>query len=72
MERGKRPLRILIGAACAAFILLMRPLTPGMIVGTAIIGVGALAVLELLSRPAPVPTRSAPSTSEDLSKEIRA
>ncbi|PRB10899.1 hypothetical protein CQ047_05345 [Microbacterium sp. MYb72] len=72
VERGKRPLRILIGAACAAFILLMRPLTPGMIVGTAIIGVGALAVLELLSRPAPVPTRSAPSTSEDLSKEIRA
>jgi hypothetical protein len=51
LHRWRGPLRLAIGAACAAFILLIRPITPGIALWTAALGMGAVIVLELLSRP---------------------
>ncbi|MFB7845176.1 hypothetical protein [Microbacterium sp. NPDC056052] len=51
LYRWRGPLRLVIGTACAAFILLVRPITPGIALWTAVLGVGAVIVLELLSRP---------------------
>ncbi|MCI2958705.1 hypothetical protein MN032_13465 [Agromyces atrinae] len=45
------PLRVVVGLGCAAFLVLARPLTPGEIIGTAIVGGVLVAILELVSRP---------------------
>lgn len=47
----RTPLRFAIGVVCAAFLFVLRPLTPGTIIWIAVIGIGAVIVLELLSRP---------------------
>ena len=64
----RKPLRVAIGAVCAAFILIVRPLTPGTILWTVILGLAAVGLLELLSRPRaeaapaePVRTQEAPA-----------
>ncbi|QYM76850.1 hypothetical protein [Leucobacter luti] len=44
-------LRFLVAAAAAALLLLVRPLTPGLIVWTAVTCALVIAVLALLSRP---------------------
>ncbi|MHC9046845.1 hypothetical protein ACYX8G_19850 [Microbacterium saperdae] len=44
-------LRIIVGAACAAFLLTNRPVTPGMIAWTAVCAFAIIAFLELVSRP---------------------
>lgn len=51
LARWRRPLRFCIGAACAAFVLFVRPVTPGMTFWLTVIGIGAVITLELLSRP---------------------
>lgn len=51
LYRWRQPVRVLIGAGCAAFILFVRPLSPGMIVWTGLLGVIAIILLELLARP---------------------
>jgi len=51
LAQWRTPLRFCIAAACAGFVILVRPLTPGMTLWTAILGLGAVVLLELLSRP---------------------
>ncbi|WP_301115227.1 hypothetical protein [Microbacterium sp.] len=51
VARWRMPLRFAIGVVCAAFLFALRPLTPGTILWIALIGIGAVIILELLSRP---------------------
>lgn len=51
LAHWRKPLRFCIGTACAAIILLVRPVTPGMTLWLTVIGIGAILILELLSRP---------------------
>jgi hypothetical protein len=51
MYRWRVLLRVVVGAACSAFLLISRPVTPGMIVVTAVSAVAVIAVIELASRP---------------------
>ncbi|MBZ4486820.1 hypothetical protein LQ938_02810 [Microbacterium sp. cx-55] len=51
LYRWRMPLRIAVAALCAAFIVFTRPLTPGMIVWTAVIGVCVIGVMSVASRP---------------------
>ncbi|MDQ0646251.1 hypothetical protein QFZ53_000447 [Microbacterium natoriense] len=59
-------LRIIVGAASAAFLLANRPATPGMIVWTAICAIAVIALVELVSRP---PQDAATGSSGDLIRE---
>ncbi|UOQ57831.1 hypothetical protein MUN78_03055 [Leucobacter allii] len=52
LAHWRRPLRFGVGAACAAFVLLVRPLTPAMTLWLTFLSVAAVLTLELLSRPA--------------------
>lgn len=51
LHRWRVPLRVLIGVGCFAVLVFARPLSPGTVVWTAVIGVALVAVLELLARP---------------------
>lgn len=51
IHRWRVLLRVLVGLAGAAFLVLNRPVTPGMVAWTAVIGIVVVAVLELASRP---------------------
>lgn len=50
-ERWQRALRIVIAVAAGAVVLVSRPLTPGLVVGTLVGAVVALVVLDVLRRP---------------------
>lgn len=52
IERFQRVIRIAVAAGAGAIVLLARPLTPGLVVGTLIGAVVALILLDLLRRPA--------------------
>lgn len=52
LYRWRPVVRIAVAVTGSAVLVFSRPLTPGMIVATALIGVGAVIVLELLARPA--------------------
>ena len=54
-ERFQRVLRVVIAAGAGAIVLLTRPLTPGLVIGTLLGAVVALVLLDLLRRPAPDP-----------------
>lgn len=51
MYRWRVPLRVVVGATGSVFLLMNRPVTPGMIVGTAVTALAAIAIIELVSRP---------------------
>lgn len=51
LARWRPPLRFGIAAACAAYLLLVRPVTVGTVLWLIVIGVGAVIAVELLSRP---------------------
>ena len=51
VHRWLQPLRVLVGMACAVFLVLARPLSPATIVWTALVGVAVVVLLELVSRP---------------------
>lgn len=51
LAEWRRPARIIIAAACAAFVLFVRPLPPSATIWLAVIALVLLFLLELLSRP---------------------
>lgn len=51
MYRQRVLLRVIVGLAAAAVVLFVRPLTPPVIIWTAVVAVLVIAVLELVSRP---------------------
>jgi hypothetical protein len=51
MYRQRVLLRVIVGLIAAAIVVFLRPLTPPVIVWTAVVAVVVIAVLELLSRP---------------------
>lgn len=51
VHRWRVPIRIIVGAGGSAFLLANRPVTPGMIAGTAICVIAVIALSELVSRP---------------------
>lgn len=51
IHRRRVLLRIIVGAATTGFLLANRPVTPGMIVWTAVCAVAIIAFVELVSRP---------------------
>ena len=46
-------MEVLIGVAAAAFVLLVRPLSTGQTIGTAVVAIVLILLVELLQRPAP-------------------
>jgi hypothetical protein len=52
MYRERVLLRVIVGLAAAAIVVFARPLTPPLIVWTAVVAVAVIAALELVSRPA--------------------
>ena len=53
-ERWQRALRIAIAAAAGALVLVSRPLTPELVIGTLVGAVVALILLDVLRRPSQV------------------
>jgi hypothetical protein len=51
MYRQRALLRVIVGLGAAAIVVFARPLTPPLIVWTAVVAVAVIAVLELVSRP---------------------
>lgn len=60
LARWRVPLRFAIGVVCAVFLFALRPLTPGTILAIAVIGIAAITILELLSRPTSVTAPTEP------------
>lgn len=55
LTRWRKPIRIGIGVIAAAIIVFVRPLTPGLIIWTAVIALLLVVVLRFLERPVPAP-----------------
>jgi hypothetical protein len=53
LGRFRLAVEVLIGVAAAAFVLLVRPLSTGQTIGTAVVAIVLILLVELLQRPAP-------------------
>jgi hypothetical protein len=64
LARWRVTIRIAIGVIAAAIIIFVRPLTPGLIIWTAVLALLLVVIFRLLERPVVVPTQvAAPMTS---------
>jgi hypothetical protein len=63
LAKWRLPIRIAIGVIAAAIVLFVRPLTPALIIWTAVIAVLLVIVLRLLERPVAPTQVAAPMTS---------